>query len=194
MAKTGINRALTGLSGTIDGWTYRSTPEGTLSVYVKKTSSQPPTARQADARERFRRAQVYAGSIMRDPLRSAVYQRMARGTNQRANNLLVSNYLNPPTIETVEIAGFTGAAGQEIRVLAFDPVEVVAVRLVFRDDAGGVLESGAAASDHGVWGYRTTTMLPAGVAWRLDVTATNRAGCQATVSLPRPASPPASPA
>src|SRR5215217_4809937 len=120
MANSGLNRALTEMRGTIDGFTYRMTPSGKLSVYGHNPSQKPPSEVQLSGRERFACGQHYSRHVLADPARRAVYQKLAKERKRPTNNLLVANFLNPPGIELVDVGEYTGAAGQRIRIVAFD--------------------------------------------------------------------------
>lgn len=194
MAQATLNPALKDLRGSLDGLTFRRRADGDASVFVQKPASTPPSGAQLARRNAFGAAQRYARQVLADPLQRGVYQAMAKARRRPTNTLLVGNYLTPPVIETVELGGYTGNAGQEIAVLATDDVAVDTVQVEIRGTWDSALEGGSARCVHGVWRYRTSAEVPVGTPWRVIVTATNRAGHAAILSLPDPRDPAAPPA
>jgi|GEM_PF-1392857 len=194
MAQASLNPALKDLRGSLDGLTFRRRADGDASVFVQAPASTPPSNAQLARRQAFGAAQRYAREVLADPLQRGVYQNLAKALRRPANTLLVGNFLTPPVIGTVELGSYTGGAGQEIAVLATDPIEVESVNVEIRGIWDAVLEAGSARCVHGVWRYRATTDVPTGTSWRVVVTATNRAGHAAILSLPDPRDPAAPPA
>ena len=189
MARSEINRALSELRGTIDGWTYRKTPEGKLTVYKHRPSKKAPSKKQLSGRDQFSRAQHYSNRVLADPARQLVYRKLANDRKRPTNTLLVANFLNPPQLELVELAAYSGRADQPIRVVAFDDIAVATVTVAIRSGDGAVIESGLAVDEHGVWVYRTTTTLPEGAPWLVEVTAKNRPGHAMIGAFPDPRNP-----
>jgi hypothetical protein len=174
MAKVRLNSTLSGLSGKVDGWVFRQ-QDGRTIVQAHRASANPPSAEQQSGRDRFRAAQTYAAGVLADPFKRAVYQKLGAARKRPPNTLLISNFLTPPTLECIELGGYNGHPGHSIQVEAIDAIEVVEVMIVIRDSAGGQVESGPAAKDHGVWQYQTTATVPANLRWQLEITARNRA-------------------
>ncbi len=189
MAQASLNPALKDLRGALDGLTFRRRADGEASVFVQTPASTPPTDAQLSRRKVFAAAQRYAREVLADPLQRGVYQALAKALRRPTNTLLVGNFLTPPAIDHVELGGYTGAAGQEIAVLASDPVAVAGVEIEIRGIWDAVLEAGSARCVHGVWRHRTSVDVPAGTPWRVVVTAVNRAGHAAILSLPDPRDP-----
>lgn len=189
MARTTFNRALTEIRGTIDGLTYRMRPDGKASVYGYQPSTKPPSQTQVAKRQVFAAAQEYARTVLADPLQRKAYQAIAQERKHPTNTLLVANYLNPPANDHVELSGYSGGAGQEIGVIASDDIAVATVGVEIRGTDDAPLEAGLARSVHGVWRYRSTTAVPTATRWRVTITATNRAGHAALLTLPDPRDP-----
>jgi hypothetical protein len=82
-------------------------------------------------------------------------------------------------IEQVELSGYAGGLGESIWIVTTDAIEVVDVTVSIRGADDAVIESGPAAKDHGVWVYRTTTAISAGVPRQIEVTAHNCARAEA---------------
>ena len=193
MAQASLNPALKELRGSLDGLTFRRRADGEASVFVQSPASTPPSDAQLARRRAFGSAQRYARQVLADPLQRGVYQALAKTLGRPTNTLLVGNFLNPPVIETVVLAGYTGAAGEEIAVLASDAIAVESVAIEVRGTWDAILEAGPARCLHGVWRYRTTADVPTGTPWRVVITVQNRAGHAAILSLPDPRDPAAAP-
>ena len=180
MAKVELNDALGSLRGKIDGWVYRRQHGQTIVSRYRAPRVKGQSAAQEQTRLRFQAAQAYAAEVLADPLRRLVYQKLGADRKRPPNALLVSNFLTPPVIEAVDTSDYAGRVGDVIRIVALDPIEVTGVQVRIRIDGGATLETGAAASEHGVWNYRATVKKTAGARLEIEVTARNRAGAEAT--------------
>jgi hypothetical protein len=181
MATIEPNKALGRIRGKVDGWIYREL-HGQLVVHAERTPQRvKSTAAQKGARTRFGAAQAYAAEVLSHPLRREAYLRIARSRKCPVNALLVSNFLRPPSIDIIELAGYAGKRGGMIEVLASDGVEVTDVTVRIQAANGATVESGAAEKQHGVWSYQSTADVPPGAGWQVEVTARNPAGTEATL-------------
>lgn len=179
MAKIERRTGIGVMRGKVDGWVYRSlNGENIVTPYHPK--KQKPTAAQTDHRERFRAAQAYAAHVLADPAKRRVYQKLGVDRNRPPNALLISNFLTPPTIESVDLGAESSGPGQVIQIVAADAIEVTAVTVRVLDVDGAVVDSGPAIPDHGVWFYRPGSVATAGSGLRIEATARNRANAQAT--------------
>lgn len=108
-------------------------------------------------RETVRKAVTYAEFASCQ----AIYQSRAVGSSLSAYHLAVADYLGKPQIVDIEIRGWTGGIGQNIRLLAKDNFMVLRVHLVIRDSRF-VWESGEAEQSESnklLWTYITRTPL-----------------------------------
>ena len=181
MAKAELHQTLGALRGKIDNWVYRQQDGKTIVTYYRAPKPRKPSAAQKQARARFQAAHAYAAEVLSDPLRRLVYQKLGAEHRRPPNALLASNFLTPPVIEKIETSAYTGRAGEIIRIVALDPIEVTEVSVTIRPAAasGSLIESGAADHDHGVWTYRTTAKATANTALQIEVIARNRARAEA---------------
>jgi hypothetical protein len=178
MAKVSLNPSLAGISGRVSNFVYRQQNGQTVVLEHTERKDRPSRA-QKQNRGRFTEAKDYAKRVLADPLRRECYRRLAAERKCPSNALLIANFLNPPTIEIVELDGYEGRAGDVIRVVAADAIEVVGVTLTLRSiTSGTVLESGAATRDHDVWTYRCTAAAANLRDVRIEVVAANRAGAK----------------
>jgi hypothetical protein len=181
MAKVELNQTVAALRGKIENWVYRQQDGKTIVTPYRAPKSRKPSPAQKQARTRFQAAHAYATEVLSDPLRRLVYQKLGAERKRPPNALLASNFLTPPLLEKIDLTAYTGRAGEIIRIVAFDPIEVTAVNVTIRPatGGGGPIESGAAVQDHGVWGYRATVKAPASTPLQIEVTAHNRARAEA---------------
>ena len=191
MAKIELNESLGTIRGKIDGWVYRNLHGQVVAHAYRAPKPAGPSVRQAGARDRFRAAQAYAAEVMAHPLRRAVYLKLGAVRKCPVNALLVSNFLTPPSIDTIVLTRDTADDIGTIEIVATDPVEVTAVTVRVLDDEGHAIEAGAATKDNGIWIYRLTKAggeaKPEGAGsktvggeWSIEVTARNPAQATAT--------------
>jgi hypothetical protein len=119
--------------------------------------------------------------VKADAARYAPYQQAAKAARKRACDLAIADFLNPPEINDVDLSGYTGKAGEKIRVKAIDDFEVQSVSVTISQLDGQELESGNALAQPSVkgepadWVYQTqAAVAPQTVAVR--VTVEDRAG------------------
>lgn len=181
MGKAIFNSGLN-VSGRVDGWVYRQV-QGQVVVARQprpKGKKAKPSPAQAAQQLRFRMANEYVKRVLADPCRRRAYEQLAQERNRRADRLVASDYLTPPEVEHIDVTDYQGRRGGAIRVLAFDDVEVVSVKVALSTAAGVLLEQGFATKDHGVWVYTTTATATLGGTLTIRATATDRAENQAT--------------
>ena len=179
MAKAVLHPAFAGISGKVSSLIYRQQNGQTVIVEHTERKDRPSRA-QKQNRSRFGAAKDYAKTVLADPLRRECYRRLAAERKCPSNALLIANFLNPPTIDIVELKGYEGRVGDVIRVVARDAIEVVSVTVTLRSiTSGAVLESAMATRDHDVWVYRCTTAAANLRDVRIEIVAANRAGTKA---------------
>jgi hypothetical protein len=151
-----------GLSGKFDGWIYRNLGDRTIVAAPPTRSKRKPSKAQVNQREQFAGSIRYAKRILEDPCQRYVYEAMARQQGRRADKLLASDFLTPPVVELIELAGYGGRVGDVIKVIASDDVEVVSVELSIQTADGQLLEQGPATKIQGVWCYTATAAVARG--------------------------------
>jgi hypothetical protein len=111
------------------------------------------TPAQRAQQERFRAARAYA----REAKNLEVYQVKAAGTPQTPSNIAMRDWFHLPEIREIDLANWTGQAGQVICIRAVDDVQVRQVSVVILDENNAELEQGPARPDgSGNWVYQTT--------------------------------------
>ena len=183
MAKVEFDSSITRIRGKIGRMVYRE-QHGQTVIVAHRSRADRPSAAQTDRRQRFRDAQAYAAAVLADPLKRECYRKLAAERKCPPNALLIANFLNPPAIEQVDLTAYQGRAGDIIRVLATDAIEVVNVTLTVRGAGDAVLEAGSAVKDHDLWVYGCTATASEDAPVTIEITAQNRAGTKATATFP----------
>ena len=142
------------------------------------TIGREATEAQTAHRERFKLAALYGRVVMADPVKKSVYESRARSKNIPIFALCVGDYLTPPEVKDIDLTGYTGKAGETIRITAVDDFEVIDVDVAITDASEQLVEAGPAMRDPatGGWVYTTSIDVPAGERVSVEVTATNRPG------------------
>jgi hypothetical protein len=171
-----INPNLAAIRGKMGPWVYRQLDGQTVISAQPKRQKRKPSDLQSDQRESMEGANRYAKRILDDPWRRRAYQDLARRLGRRYDRLPVSDFMNPPRVEEIDVSAYKGQVGDLVTIWAVDDVEVVSVELIIRDAAGVTIESGPAYDDHGVWRYAAKVAVPAGSAVRITAIAKDRPG------------------
>lgn len=182
MAKVTFNSSVAGVRGKVDRWIFRE-QNGTTVVVPFRQRPDKPSATQLDRRRRFKEAQAYAAAVLSDPLKRECYRMLGAARKCPPNALLISNFLNPPTIDHVECAGLKGQPGDSVRVIASDAIEVTGVTITLRRQDGGAIESGEATRDHDLWVYRCASACSGEMPLQIEIAARNRAGAVGTLTV-----------
>ena len=108
---------------------------------------------QRDHQRRFRRAVAYAKAAQTNP----IYVALAKKRKQPAYNVALADAMHPPRVIEIDTSGYSGQAGEVIRIQAEDDVQVARVCVAICDAGQGVMEEGQAVSDRAGrwWTYRT---------------------------------------
>lgn len=134
----------------------------------KSRQKRKKTETQLGLEMRFRKAVLYAKSILTDETIKAEYAEKAMNSPKKvsAYNLAMADYLNAPEISIIDLSNYAGNSGEMITVTAIDDFKVksVSVEIVQSDDTP-VEKGDAVQSLNGLeWEYTTQSAnaLPAG--------------------------------
>jgi hypothetical protein len=157
MAKVANNLVIHGLSGMLGKQVVvRRQKNGEYIVAAAPGhSSHELSEAQKQHRERFRQAILYAKSAQETP----EYKDVAKARGQSAYNVAVADFLHPPEIQQIDLAGYKGAANESITVTAIDDMKVKTVGVMIVNDDGTLVEKGTAVvspSAANQWVYKTT--------------------------------------
>jgi hypothetical protein len=187
MAKAKLNPILEQLHGGMGDLVFRRTPGGGVTVMHRPDMSGVKwSPAQVAGRERFRQAVQYARLTLADPQKRIPYDEVAHKRGRRAYGLMLTDFMNLPVVDGVDLTGYAGAAGDRITILAHDDFGVTQVRVCISTMQGREIESGLATEQpagNGQWSYRATIPLPAGTQVHITVTARDRPGGQAMMEV-----------
>ena len=160
MAKVRNNIFVRGLSGAVgDQFVIKTTRSGKTIITNMPTFGEDRVFSEAQISHQsaFREASAYARSAKTQP----VYVERANATNSIPYNVAISDWFGKPQVLEIDIKGWTGQAGQPIRVRAQDNVHVASVQVAIEDKDGKRLEEGEAVQAEGLWWtYITTSAMP----------------------------------
>ncbi len=164
MAKVQRNTVIQGTSGALgDQLVTRRDKAGRTTLMKKPTFSDDREFSKAQKGQQgsFREAMLYAKSAVK---REPIYAELAEGTPRTAYNVAISDWFHLPEVGEIDLSGWTGQAGEVIRVEAVDDVKVVRVMVVISDKGGMTIEKGEARQVDGVWWEYVTTQAAPGSA------------------------------
>jgi hypothetical protein len=101
------------------------------------------TEKQKKENKRFKEAVAYANTQMANPVAKAEYQARTKGL-QRAFNIAIADFYNPPEITKVDTSAWKGRMGDVITIHATDDFRVEKVMVEISDTSGSILESASA--------------------------------------------------
>lgn len=186
MAKVKLNPVMEQMRGKVGDLVFKRFQDEVVIARKPGRSGRAPTPGQAAHRQRFRLAALYGKAVFADPIQRALYADAAKTRRKSAFALTVSDYLNAPAVDDIDLSAYAGNAGDLIAIRASDDFGVAGVTVVIRDAAGAVLEQGAAVNDRGAWRYTASATVPPGQAVVVEVTATDRPGNKTVKSQAKP--------
>jgi hypothetical protein len=158
MAKSRNNVITHGLSGKIaDLLIFRQRHGQTIVSKVPEPNTKY-SEKQIQQRKRFQQATIYAKIATETPGIKELYAGKAKKQKgMTAYNVAVADFFNAPDIETVDLSGYAGAAGDEIRIVASDDFAVKSVHVQISNADGSPVEDGYAVNSIGnLWIYTAT--------------------------------------
>jgi hypothetical protein len=150
MAKNNGNMLIDRISGTVGDQIVLKRIRGGRTILSKKPTFREDrkfSDEQLASQQAFREASAYGRKMKREP----VYLAIAEGTTRTGYNVAMGDWLNPPHILEIDLGGWRGAAGEQIRMRVQDDVKVAQVRVEIRDGTGTVLEGGQATDAGALW-------------------------------------------
>lgn len=132
---------------------------GKVIMAKKPRASADVSEKQRAARKTFGKATGYAKHQLKNPEGKRLY---AEGINLKKHSaylVAISDYLNAPTVDSVDLTAYTGAVGQRILIDASDDFRVAAVSVAIQGPDGVEIEAGAAKAPEELsdkWSYVTT--------------------------------------
>lgn len=176
MARVKLNPIVDRVQGAFGDIVFRTFDGNTVISRRPEAPEGPPTPGQAAQRARFRDAAFYGRVVMTDPPAREFYEAIAKQRKQPVFSVVVGDFLNAPTVASIDDTAYLGATGDPVMVQAHDDVEVVGVTVTITDDGGRVLETGPAATDQWRWRYDAQTDVPSGTTVTITAVAMDRPG------------------
>ncbi|HYG37897.1 MAG TPA: hypothetical protein VD908_04725 [Cytophagales bacterium] len=142
MAQVRNNTLIDGISGKVGKDLVFKTWNGKTFVYLKAKKPKTQSPKQKENRGKFKKATWFAKMMMEDPVKKAEYWEKAKKLKlPNAYTAAITEYMRSPEIVDVDISGFKGKAGDEIKVTARKKdFEVEMVEVIIVDGEGKVIE------------------------------------------------------
>ena len=182
MAKVKLNPLLEQIRGQVGDLVFRRYGDEVVISRKPDMSDVELSEAQLAQRERFNQAALYGRIVLADPETKALYEDAAKEKGHPIFSLMVADFLRAPSVDEIDISGYTGAVGDEIYIYASDDFDVQAVEVALSDAAGNPIEGGPATEsppDTGRWLYAASQSVDPGTTVRFLVTATDRPGSSA---------------
>jgi hypothetical protein len=180
MPKVKLNPTFDEFRGSVNNLTYRKSYGKTFASVKADRSNVELSEAQIAHHKRFKAAAAYGKTVMADPTARALYQQAAKERDMPLFALTVSDFMNPPSIEEVDLSAYIGHVADVIKIQTSDDFGVVKVRVEITDtenndpiESGDAIETGTGS---GLWLYTITTPIPAGRMVNVNVVATDRPG------------------
>jgi hypothetical protein len=169
----------------VGGLVYVHRSDGVVVVRRAPEFQGPSTGPQQAKQRRFAQAQRYVKRLKANPDQYAPYKLAAKIQRKRACDLAMSDFLNPPAVNDIDLSEYHGSPGQCIRVDATDAIEVQTVSVSLTHLDGLQIEQGAATFDESssLWTYLTQTRVTAPETVMIRVTALDRPGNAVTKTV-----------
>lgn len=154
MAYVKNNVITQGLSGKLGNNIVFRQRNGKTIVAVAPTITQERSEAQKRQSQRFKQAAYYAKKAIQDPQTKALYQNQAK-PGQSAYNVAVSDYMNAPEIDGIDLSQYDGKKGSRLRAVVTDDLMVSEVHVAVYNEKGTLLEEGLAfpEDDNSDWVY-----------------------------------------
>ena len=177
MAKVKLSPALAAISGKVGSMLFRE-------FFGKQVVGRPPDFSKRIWSDK-QRAQIDSFGIRGHAWKKlpveiqARYAARAKELHMPPCGLYQKTAAHAPEVQEVDLSGYTGQAGQAIRVAARDLVDLAEVRVIIREGNGAQLETGSAtrpAEGALYWVYTTTTAASSMAGLSIEAIAANWAG------------------
>ena len=179
MARVKLNPIIEELRGQVGELVFKRYGDRVVVSKKPDMSKVKPSAAQLAHRERFRQATVYGRVALADPATRALYEAAAKSRGKPVVSVAIGDFFNAPSVDGIDLSGYTGAVGDEIVIAASDDFAVWRVRVGLSDVDGAVIEEGEAVEspgDSGRWVYVATAAVAAGTKVWAGVAALDRPG------------------
>ena len=156
-----------------------------VSIKPEHDETFEPSEAQLTCRQNFKQAREYTRAALADETLRAFYERLAQGKATTPHGVCMGDYLNPPTVEELDLYHYHGRVGDRIRITTQDDVGVVTVDVTLTAIDGTIIEKGQAVEPwpgSGQWEYVATVPVSPGTQVFVDAQASDRPGHRAVAS------------
>lgn len=169
--------SISGISGKVGDMVFRQRNGKTFVSKASNKTQKERTAKQQANNSNFQRAVIYAKKALADPVAKQMYKAKV-GKGKSAYNLALADFLHAPKILKVDLSGYSGKAGEVIRIEVIDDFAVKAVKLGIHRQDGTLEEEGDAlqTEDNLDWTYIARITIISLVEIKIVVTATDYSG------------------
>lgn len=185
MAKIRFNGLISEVRGSVGGVVVRK-KGGKFTLSDKPDMSEVvPSQAQAIVRNAFTRAVAYGKTVMGDPEKLAFYEGLAAQKEMPAFSLCVGDYLNAPTMDSLDLSHYRGQVGDQILITTHDDIGVVDVNVELTRTDGSNIERGKAVevgAGSGYWVYTATAPVALGTDIFIEAEAFDRPGSRIVCS------------
>jgi len=184
MAKMKFNGFVDSIRGSVGGLVVRKGRRGKYTLSNKPDFTElTPSEAQAAQRKVFGQAVDYGKSVMADPDKLAFYKGLAEQKDMPAFSLCVADYLNPPSMDDLDLSAYEGKVGDSILITTHDDIGVVRVNVELTRTDGTNIEKGQAVElGIGNWAYIATVPVAAGTDIFIEANAFDRPGSKTVCS------------
>ena len=177
MAKVSLNATVQRISGQVDEYVYKTVNGKSFLTKKPVFRGRKWSREQRVAQTRLQAAAGYASAVWKVPEQKAFYEALRKKRKAwRAYSLATADFLNPPTIESVELLSLEQPNTARLRVDARDDAAVVKVTVSVKSSTGAVLLEGAALpTADGFWDLDAENW-PAATDFAIEVAAEDQPG------------------
>ncbi|MFT4092667.1 MAG: hypothetical protein QM640_03420 [Niabella sp.] len=173
MAESKNNVVMHGASGKVDLIVF-SQRHGKTVISKAPAHSVTHTPAQDAVRQKFQQAVIYARAAIADAAKKQAYKAAAQ-PGQSAYNVALADFFNAPDIQEIDVSGYTGNIGDQIKIAVTDNFKVAGVAVSVHNGDGTPVEAGNAVQDaDGLhWIYTATAANASLTGDKITVTATD---------------------
>src|SRR5215211_2000168 len=143
MAKVKLNPAFLEFRGAMGDMVFKKrNGKIYVSMKPKRDETREPSPAQLAGREVFKQASEYTKVAMADETTRAFYERLAQGKDTTPRGVCMGDYLNPPTVDELDLYYYHGQVGDRIRITTHDDVGVATVDVTLTTNDGTTIEKG----------------------------------------------------
>jgi len=174
--KSSENFATEGLSGSYKQVVFRQRAGETI-VGKRPKRKKERSASQQSITASFKKAVLYAKSILTDAAIKAAYQLKAK-PGKSAFNIAIADFFTLPEIGEIDSSGYNGQVGSTLIAEVVDDFKVVSVKVRIEKADGSLIEEGVAniLPDGLNWMYVSTIANTATTGTKVSFTATDLPG------------------